>query len=71
MNFSEPRIEHRLRVSGVLLLLGLLVEAGSLLWSHPTAFLAFVFVGGLLLAAGVLLFLYSLLRVGSSQEGAA
>jgi hypothetical protein len=54
MNF-----ERRLRIAGTLVLLGLLVELVSLLWSHPLAFIVFVVGGGLLIAAGILVYLYS------------
>jgi len=64
MSSNRPGIERRLQVSGVLLILGLIAEATSLRWSHPTAFLVFLFVGGLLLAGGILLYLYSLASVG-------
>ncbi len=54
MKSDGPWMERRLRISGVLLLLGLFVEAPSLRWSHPTAFLVFLFGGGVFLAAGIL-----------------
>jgi hypothetical protein len=57
------KIERRLRVSGTLVLMGLLVEAICLLWSRPIAFVVFLSVGGLFIALGVLLFLYSLVSV--------
>jgi hypothetical protein len=61
-------IERRIRASGVLLIMGLVVEAISLKWAHPTAFLVFMFIGGTAMAAGVLLFFYSLVsNDGSSQ----
>ena len=53
-------IESRLRLSGILLMIGLAVEAISLLWSHPTAFLFFLIVGGLCMTVGILLYLYSI-----------
>jgi hypothetical protein len=53
-------IKKRLQVSGILILLGLLAELASLFWSHPTSFLAFLFLGGSLLLGGMLFFLYSL-----------
>lgn len=58
----------KLQASGMLVLLGLLVEAVCLLWSRPIAFVILVSVGGLLVVAGVLLFLYSLVFVDSSPE---
>jgi hypothetical protein len=62
-NAAEQRMTRRLRVSGVLIILGLLVEALSLIRTHPLSFLGFMFIGGGLLAAGVLIYLYSLVAV--------
>jgi hypothetical protein len=56
-------IERRVRVSGLLVLTGLLIELLVLRWSHPTAFLAFALIGMPLVGAGVLIFLYSLVSV--------
>ena len=56
------------RISGVLLLLGLCTEAISLIWVHPLAFLLFFIVGGTLLGAGILLFLYSLVSFSSPPD---
>lgn len=55
----------RLRVSGILLILGLLVEWVSLLWETPLAFLLFAFVGGVLLLAGIALYLLSLVTAAA------
>jgi hypothetical protein len=57
---SANPLEKRLQLSGTLLILGLLVEAFCLLAAKPIAFVIFVAVGGLLLFAGVALFLFSL-----------
>jgi hypothetical protein len=51
---------RKLRMSGILVILGLVVEALSLCWNNAFSFMAFVVVGGLLFASGILLFLYSL-----------
>jgi hypothetical protein len=59
-----------LRISGVLIILGLLVEAFSLVRIHPLAFLTFMFVGGTLLIAGVSIYLYSLVSVSSKDPDA-
>jgi hypothetical protein len=53
-------INRRLRVSGILVVLGLLIEALCLVWSRPIAFVVLVAVGGALIGLGVLFFLYSL-----------
>jgi len=63
MNAAEQRMTRYLRVSGVLIILGLLVEALSLIRIHPLSFLAFMFIGGGLLVAGLLTYLYSLVAV--------
>jgi hypothetical protein len=59
-------IERRLRIAGTLIVLGLLIELGSLLWSHPLAFILFIAAGGLLIAAGIIVYLYSLVSGGDS-----
>lgn len=68
MKLSVDPLERRLQAAGVLIILGLLVEAISLPGIRPVAFLAFVGVGGLLLGAGVLLYLYSLVHVGPGRH---
>jgi uncharacterized membrane protein YczE len=55
-------MERRLRIAAILLLAGLLVELATLFSPHPTAFLVFAGVGGLLLAAGIGLYLVTLLQ---------
>jgi hypothetical protein len=59
-------LARRLRISGLLVALGLIVEAITMLWSHPTAFLVFLLVGGSLVAAGVLLYLFSIATLPAS-----
>jgi len=67
---KEIQIERALRLSGVLLILGIVVEIISLLWEKPLAFLLFVGAGGALTFAGIVLYLYSLLppAVESSSQ---
>lgn len=60
MSTQTTKIEKRIRLSGILLICGLLVELVTLHWSHPTAFLFFLMLGGFLMAAGVVVFLLSL-----------
>lgn len=57
------KMERRVRISGTLVLVGLLVELISLLWSHPTTFILFLMPGALLIALGILLYLISLVSV--------
>lgn len=57
---SANPLERRLQFSGVILILSLLVEALTFLGHGPISFILFVGLGGILFAAGILLFLYSL-----------
>jgi uncharacterized membrane protein YczE len=62
------KMQRRLRASSLLVLIGLLIELASLLWSHPTAFLVFVILGILFMALGILLYLYSLVTISEAQD---
>ena len=64
---SDP-LERRLQLSGILLILGLLVEALCLAWKGPLAFLVFAGLGGLLFLAGIAAYLLSLVSVRHHQE---
>ena len=68
MRRDKNGFPHTLRLSGVLLVMGLCTEAVSLFWVHPIAFIVFFVVGGTLLGAGVLLFLYPLVLLSSSSD---
>ncbi len=57
---QAANIERRLRWSGFLIAGGLIVQLTTFIWIHPLAFIAFAVVSCPLVAAGVLLFLYSL-----------
>lgn len=48
-----------LRISGILLMLGLIVEALTLCWNTAASFMTFMIVGGTLILGGVLTYLYS------------
>jgi hypothetical protein len=65
---SRAFLEKRLRLAGVFVLLGLVVEVAALRWVHPAAFLVFAFVGIPLAAFGILIYLYSLLSLRSLDE---
>jgi hypothetical protein len=54
-------VSKRLRLAGILVILGLLVQALTLLWNHPLSFLAFLGLGGLLLFAGIVVYLFTLI----------
>jgi hypothetical protein len=62
------KMQRRVRTSGTLVLLGLVIELVSLLWSHPTAFTFFLLPGALLMACGSLFYLFSLVSVSGSPR---
>lgn len=59
-------LSKRLKTAGILIILGLIVEGLSLVWLHPLSFVAFIAVGGSLLSAGIVLYLWSLVSNGPS-----
>lgn len=67
MSTVEQRMGFRLRLSGALIIAGLLVEAASLTRIHPLAFLAFMFLGGGFLIAGIAIYLLSVLSLPSAS----
>jgi uncharacterized membrane protein YczE len=57
---TTPRIERRIRWSGLLIGLGLAIQMLMLLWTHPLSFMVFLLVGCPLVGIGMLVYLYSL-----------
>jgi hypothetical protein len=57
---QEGFMTKKLRLAGGLIIAGLVVEGASLWWNHPLSFVAFIGLGGLLLAAGILIYLIAL-----------
>jgi hypothetical protein len=57
---------RKLRISGILVILGLVVETLSLCWNTAFSFMSFIVIGGLFFASGILLFLYSLVSAKTS-----
>jgi hypothetical protein len=53
--------ERRIRWASLMVGAGLVVQLASLLIVHPLAFVAFLMVGCPLMAAGIVLYLFSLL----------
>ena len=64
-------MDRFLRISGLLVIPGLLIEAICLLWSRPIAFVVLVVFGGALIGIGVLLFLYSLVSAAPRQASSS
>ncbi len=61
-------LERRLRLAGMLLIVGLLVEAICLLWARPLAFILLVCGGGLLCVSGIAVYFYSLVSAGEEES---
>ena len=59
-------IVRKLRLAGALIIAGLAVQGASLWWNHPLSFIAFLGLGGLLLAAGILIYLIALVTPAKS-----
>jgi hypothetical protein len=55
-------MDRSLRIAALCIFAGLLIELFTLFSARPPAFLVFVGFGGLLIAAGVVLYLLTLLR---------
>ena len=68
MNTQPSKIEKRIRIAGILLIAGLLVELVTLRWSHPTAFLFFLLLGGTMMALGIVIYLFSLVSAESKPS---
>ena len=57
---ASGRSAGRLRLPGLLIASGLAVALGTMGWNHPVAFAVFLSLGGGLVGAGMLLYLWSL-----------
>ena len=56
-------MEKWLRIAGVFVLIGLLVEMAALRWVHPAAFLVFAFVGIPVALLGTMIYLYAVVSL--------
>jgi hypothetical protein len=54
---NVSRLQRKLKTAAYLLTAGLAVEGITLLWAHPTSFLLFTGLGGLLVLAGIAIYL--------------
>ncbi|MDE3154485.1 MAG: hypothetical protein KGN76_05245 [Acidobacteriota bacterium] len=59
---SLTPLEKRLRWAGVLISVGLIVQLLTLRGYHPLAFVAFIAIACPLILAGMVLFLYAILK---------
>lgn len=56
----EHVIHKKLRLAGILIAVGLVMEAVTLVWNHPLSFLAFLVAGVLLMLLGMALYLWTI-----------
>ena len=64
-------MERRLRICGVLIISGLIIEALSLIWVHALAFILFAVIGGLLIGLGIVIYLYSLVSMPPTPQSSS
>jgi len=57
---GDKFLTTRLRLSGVLIISGVLVQGISLFWNHPLSFLAFIGIGSLAVFCGMVVYLFAL-----------
>jgi hypothetical protein len=67
-SIHEPLIESRVRLAGVLVCLGLLIQLLTLVRIHPLAFVAFILIGCPLVFAGLVLYLYSIVSYAEGRR---
>ena len=63
MTEKSSRLQRKLKIAAYLLIAGLAVEGISLHWAHPTSFLLFIILGGVLVVAGIAIYLIAIVTV--------
>jgi hypothetical protein len=63
MTEKSSRLERKLKIASYLLIAGLVVQGISLHWAHPTSFLLFISLGGVLILAGIAIYLIAIVTV--------
>jgi hypothetical protein len=54
------RLQRKLKTAAFLLIVGLAAEGISFHWAHPTSFMLFIIIGGVLVFAGIALYLIAI-----------
>ncbi|HEY6182170.1 MAG TPA: hypothetical protein VIW67_07990 [Terriglobales bacterium] len=70
MEKQADSINKKLRLAGALIVVGLLAQTLTLLWNHPLSFVAYMVIGGLLVAIGMVVYLLTLMNlpVGKAEN---
>ena len=63
-------LNHRLRIAGILIVVGLLIEAWTLHWNSPIGFLVFLGIGGLFIGCGIVTYFLALISMPAGQSEA-
>lgn len=70
MTPTEHFISKKLRLAGILIALGLIMEAVTLVWNHPLSFVAFLGGGVLLMLIGMAIYLWTIVSGTQSAPAA-
>lgn len=60
MTDLTSRLQRKLKTAACLLIAGLAVEGITLHWAHPTSFVLFIVLGGILVLAGITVYLIAI-----------
>jgi hypothetical protein len=60
MTDNASRLQRKLKTAAYFLIAGLAVEGITLHWAHPTSFLLFTGLGGVLVLAGIAIYLIAI-----------
>jgi len=60
MSEVTSRLQNKLKIAAYLLIAGLAVEGITLHWAHPTSFVLFIILGGVLVLAGIAIYLIAI-----------
>ena len=65
---TRSRLESRLRLAGILVILGLVAECICLIWSRPLSFVFMVSLGGPFVFGGIAVYLLAIASSGPESD---
>lgn len=65
MTNERPSLQRKLKIAAYLLIAGLAVEGITLHWAHPTSFVLFIILGGVLVLAGIAVYLIAIVTASA------
>jgi hypothetical protein len=63
MKTQNPNLTRKLRLAGMLIIAGLVVQLCSLFWNHPLSFLVFILAGSLITIGGIVTYLFAIVTL--------